>query len=145
MYENNKNIYYELTRLESYIISDKQSSKQRILLETNRNITLREYTIIQKIYTLNSYKYAKQKTENWKNQTNTLLQLETSILLSVINRIRKDEINMDTKFLKNTMNHFDLTDIYEKKTHTKYTFLSRARGTFTILQAIKQTLKSSKE
>lgn len=58
----------------------------------------------------------------------------TSILLSGIKRIRKDEINMDTKFLKNTMNHFDLIDIYKKKkTHTKYTFLSRAHGTFTIL------------
>ena len=41
---------------------------------------------------------------------------------------------MDTKFLKNTMNHFDLIDIYKKKKpHTKYTFLSRAHGTFTIL------------
>lgn len=50
-----------------------------------------------------------RKLEEWDKFT------ITSILLSGIKRTRKDEINMDTKFLKNTMNHFDLIDIYKKK------------------------------
>lgn len=44
---------------------------------------------------------------------------------------------MDTKFFKNTMNHFDLIDIYKKKkkTHTK-NIHSLFKGTWNIYHTL---------
>lgn len=51
---------------------------------------------------------------------------------------------MDTKFLKNTMNHFDLIDIYKKKlTQNIHSFQGHMEQH--ILLRPEKTLKSSKE
>ena len=50
---------------------------------------------------------------------------------------------MDTKFLKNTMNHFDLTDIYKKNSHKIYILF---KGTWNIYHTLghKANLKKFK-
>lgn len=114
----------KLTRLESYI-NIKQVEFQTKNITRNKQDSygtshkspfsknIQQYKRIIHLTTVTDMQSKNRKLEELDKFT------ITSILLSGIKRTRKDEINMDTKFLKNTMNHFDLIDIYKKKKLTQ--------------------------